>query len=52
MVFLGDLPISPHLTIDSAQNEWNNLVEMYTYIYTEIEVSLFIIQINREIYIQ
>ena len=23
--FLGDLPFSPHLTIDLAQNEWNNL---------------------------
>ena len=23
--FLGDLPFSSHLTIDSAQNEWNNL---------------------------
>ena len=23
--FLGDLPFLPHLTIDSAQNEWNNL---------------------------
>ena len=23
--FLGDLPLSPHLTIDSAQSEWNNL---------------------------
>ena len=22
--FLGDLPFLPHLTIDSAQNEWNN----------------------------
>ena len=25
VVFLGDLPFSAHLTIDSAQNEWNNL---------------------------
>ena len=25
VVFLGDLPFSPHLAIDSAQNEWNNL---------------------------
>ena len=24
VVFLGDLPFSPHLTIDLAQNEWNN----------------------------
>ena len=24
-VFLGDLPFLPHLTIDSAQKEWNNL---------------------------
>ena len=23
--FLGDIPFSPHLTIDSAQNEWNKL---------------------------
>ena len=23
--FLGDLLFSPHRTIDSAQNEWNNL---------------------------
>ena len=25
VVFLGDLTFLPHLTIDSAQNEWNNL---------------------------
>ena len=25
VVFLGDVPFSPHLLIDSAQNEWNNL---------------------------
>ena len=25
VVFLGDLPFLPHLTIDSAQNECNNL---------------------------
>ena len=25
VVFLGDLPFSPHLVTDSAQNEWNNL---------------------------
>ena len=25
LVFLGDLPFSPHLTTDLAQNEWNNL---------------------------
>ena len=25
VVFLGDLPFSPHLPIDSAQNECNNL---------------------------
>ena len=24
VVFLADVPFSPHLTIDSAQNEWNN----------------------------
>ena len=25
LVFLGDLPFSPHLTINLAQNEWDNL---------------------------
>ena len=25
VVFLGALPFSHHLSIDSAQNEWNNL---------------------------
>ena len=25
VIFLGDFPFSPHLQIDSAQNEWNSL---------------------------
>ena len=28
MVFLGDLPFSPHLTIDSAQNEGSNKTQI------------------------
>ena len=32
--FLGDLPFSPHRTIDWAQNEWNNLMGHKTQIIT------------------
>ena len=37
-VFLGNLPFLPHLTIDSAENEWNNLDK------TQIVVSVLALQ--------
>ena len=36
--FLWDLPFSPHLPIDSAQNEWNNLILIIKhYLQTQLE---------------